>query len=186
MIHSKDTVYDTSWQYANENVPETFKYPFEFIVNIHILSFYTVVGSWAQTCESPQVNCDFVCDCSECSDEQDCGTFKSYCLNDTRPCSKCNFNLFNCYCFLYTSQGYKGKEFQCDFEDAGMCGWMDKSLNTPEYMWERRQRGQTLSDSGPSSDYTTGTATGTLSYTLTCPSFTFNVIFHLNVLKYML
>ncbi|KAM6984835.1 apical endosomal glycoprotein [Aplochiton taeniatus] len=40
-----------------------------------------------------------------------------------------------------------------------MCGWTDKSLD-PAYTWERRQRGLTLPDSGPSSDFTTGTATG--------------------------
>lgn len=41
-----------------------------------------------------------------------------------------------------------------------MCGWKDGSLNAAVYSWERRQRGQTLPDSGPSSDYTIGTATG--------------------------
>lgn len=42
-----------------------------------------------------------------------------------------------------------------------MCGWTDRSINAAVYSWERRQRGLTLPDSGPSSDYTTGTATGT-------------------------
>ncbi|KAM9841716.1 apical endosomal glycoprotein [Aulostomus maculatus] len=53
--------------------------------------------------------------------------------------------------------GYSGNNFQCDFE-AGACGWTDQSLNA--YSWERRQRGDALPDSGPSSDFTTGTATG--------------------------
>ncbi|KAM9338394.1 apical endosomal glycoprotein [Symphorus nematophorus] len=53
-----------------------------------------------------------------------------------------------------------GKEFECDFEGARICGWTDQSVNTARYNWERRQRGDTLPDSGPSSDYTTGTATG--------------------------
>lgn len=41
-----------------------------------------------------------------------------------------------------------------------MCGWTDQSLNAPAYSWERRQRGEALPDSGPSSDYNIGTATG--------------------------
>lgn len=56
--------------------------------------------------------------------------------------------------------GYNGKGFQCDFEDEGQCGWTDESFNPAEYSWERRQRGETLASSGPSSDYTTGTASG--------------------------
>lgn len=62
------------------------------------------------------------------------------------------------FCFL--CQGYGGKDFKCDFEDAGLCGWKDASLNAAVYSWERRQRGETLPNSGPSSDYTIGTATG--------------------------
>lgn len=41
-----------------------------------MLPHHTVAGSLAQTCESPAVRCDFVCDCSDCSDERDCGKFK--------------------------------------------------------------------------------------------------------------
>ncbi|XP_073334470.1 apical endosomal glycoprotein [Pagrus major] len=95
------------------------------LVLLVILQF--VAGSLAHPCQSPGVRCDFVCDCSDCSDESDCG--------------------------------HNGKEFECDFEDA-MCGWTDQSINAPVYGWVRFQRGDTLPDSGPSSDYTTGTATG--------------------------
>uniref|UniRef100_UPI0037E80A4D apical endosomal glycoprotein n=1 Tax=Semicossyphus pulcher TaxID=241346 RepID=UPI0037E80A4D len=83
--------------------------------------------SGAQRCETPEGKCDFVCDCSDCSDEQNCG--------------------------------YREKGFECDFEDTAMCGWTDQSINAA-YSWEHRQRGDTMPDSGPSSDYTTGTATG--------------------------
>ncbi|KAM4634124.1 apical endosomal glycoprotein [Polymixia lowei] len=55
--------------------------------------------------------------------------------------------------------GYEGNAFTCDFEDEGLCGWKDESLN-PAYNWGRRQRGDTLPDSGPSSDFTIGTASG--------------------------
>ncbi|XP_058472794.1 apical endosomal glycoprotein [Solea solea] len=90
-----------------------------------------LVLSWAADslcCESPGNKCDFVCDCSDCSDEQNCG--------------------------------YAQRLFVCDFEDAGLCGWKDQSLSAAEYSWQRQQRGDTLPHSGPSSDYTTGTATG--------------------------
>lgn len=56
-------------------------------------------------------------------------------------------------------------DFVCDFEDPDVCGWQDQSLEKA-YSWERRQRGDTLPDSGPSSDFTIGTATGTLSTVL--------------------
>lgn len=68
----------------------------------------------------------------------------------------------DCGLVFFAQQGYSGKDFKCDFEDAGMCGWQDISLNAAAYSWERRQRGETLPDSGPSSDYTIGTATGTV------------------------
>ncbi|XP_039856701.1 apical endosomal glycoprotein isoform X2 [Simochromis diagramma] len=55
--------------------------------------------------------------------------------------------------------GYNGKGFVCDFEDEGMCGWADTSPSA-QYKWERHQRGETVPDSGPSTDYTTGTAIG--------------------------
>lgn len=64
------------------------------------------------------------------------------------------------HCLFLLCKGYRGRDFTCDFEDAGMCGWTDQSLNAPAYSWERRQRGEVLPDSGPSSDYNIGTATG--------------------------
>lgn len=57
--------------------------------------------------------------------------------------------------------GYNGRDFKCDFEHEGQCSWTDVSIYAAEYSWERRQRGETLASSGPSSDYTTGTASGT-------------------------
>lgn len=56
--------------------------------------------------------------------------------------------------------GYRGRDFVCDFEDAGNCGWTYKSVEGDGYMWERRQRGDLLPNSGPSSDYTIGTSAG--------------------------
>ncbi|KAM9735076.1 apical endosomal glycoprotein isoform 1-T1 [Menidia menidia] len=92
-----------------------------------LLTLQSAACSWAPRCETTEGKCDFVCDCSDCSDEQECG--------------------------------YRGRAFECDFEDAGMCGWTDQSLNEV-YTWKRLQRGDGLPDSGPSSDYTTGTAIG--------------------------
>lgn len=75
------------------------------------------------------------------------------------PLAETHSTTVNDY-FVSASQGYRGKDFQCDFEDAGMCGWTDQSVNAAAYSWEKRQRGDSLPDSGPSSDYTLGTATG--------------------------
>ncbi|KAG7216661.1 hypothetical protein INR49_023375, partial [Caranx melampygus] len=85
----------------------------------------TAAQCGAHVCEAPDKKCDFVCDCIDCSDEENCG--------------------------------YRGKGFECDFEDAGLCGWKDQSFS-PGYKWERQQGGGF--NSGPSSDYTIGTATG--------------------------
>ncbi|XP_061590452.1 apical endosomal glycoprotein [Cololabis saira] len=100
-------------------------FPLRSTALLVLLALQFAAGSWA-SCQTEK-KCDFVCDCSNCIDEQDCG--------------------------------YRGETFECDFEDAEMCGWTDKSLGGI-YSWERHQGGDTLSDSGPSSDYTTGTATG--------------------------
>ncbi|XP_030625025.1 apical endosomal glycoprotein isoform X2 [Chanos chanos] len=91
-----------------------------------LIYFQQVTGLERTECHTDKT-CDFVCDCTRCSDEQGCG--------------------------------YKGPDFICDFEDSDMCGWTDTSV-TKTYAWERRQRGASLPDSGPSSDYTTGTSTG--------------------------
>lgn len=91
-----------------------------------LLSLHFAAGSLTR-CMTPEGKCDFVCDCSDCIDEQDCG--------------------------------YRGKGFECDFEDAGICGWTSQPTSE-SYTWEHRQRGDTLPDSGPSSDFTTGTASG--------------------------
>ncbi|XP_053504858.1 apical endosomal glycoprotein [Ictalurus furcatus] len=96
---------------------------------IQLLTLLLTV-QWVFTLEHSKCTgsrCDFVCDCTDCSDEQDCG--------------------------------YRGRDFVCDFEDAGMCGWTGKSAEGG-YTWERRQSGHPLPNSGPSSDYTIGTSTG--------------------------
>lgn len=85
-----------------------------------------IFGLVRQPCPGSQ-KCDFVCDCSDCSDEQNCG--------------------------------YSGQGFKCDFEGPDMCGWTEISTQE-QYKWERRQRGATIPDSGPSCDYTTGTDKG--------------------------
>lgn len=63
--------------------------------------------------------------------------------------------------YLWNVTGYRGRDFVCDFEDAGACGWTDKSPVGNEYVWERRQSGNPLPNSGPTSDYTVGTSAGT-------------------------
>ncbi|XP_023687227.1 apical endosomal glycoprotein isoform X1 [Paramormyrops kingsleyae] len=84
-----------------------------------------LVGSSCQT--TPELQCNFYCNCLDCSDEQNCG--------------------------------YGGRGFICDFEEAAACGWRDAS-EPGVYSWERRQRGDRLPESGPSSDFTVGTSAG--------------------------
>lgn len=71
---------------------------------------------------------------------------------------KCDFVCDCPNCEDELDCGYMGKKFVCDFEED-LCGWTDESLNSP-YEWKRRQRGDAFTDTGPSSDYTTGTTTG--------------------------
>ncbi|XP_076836501.1 apical endosomal glycoprotein [Brachyhypopomus gauderio] len=97
---------------------------------VDLLLTLLLTVQWAVTLETSVCagpTCDFVCDCTDCSDEHDCG--------------------------------YRGSDFLCDFEEAGLCGWANGSPD-PSYTWERRQRGDPLPESGPSSDYTVGTSTG--------------------------
>lgn len=79
---------------------------------------------------------------------------------EVKPEQKCDFVCDCRDCTDELTCGYSGpQEFACDFEQPDMCGWTvgsDKEV----YKWERRQRGAVLPDSGPSSDYTTGTGSG--------------------------
>ncbi|KAG7476848.1 hypothetical protein MATL_G00087170 [Megalops atlanticus] len=79
--------------------------------------------------------------------------------NDCPTELKCNFVCDCLHCSDEQNCGYNGRNFGCDFEDVAICGWKDKS-DTAVYSWERRTRGDTLPDSGPSSDFTTGTSKG--------------------------
>lgn len=118
---------------------------------------------------SPEDRCDFVCDCQDCSDEQDCGkTLNVYIFIPSSIwlmylCVL--FLTFFLFSFIGWMLGYQGRDFMCDFEHEGKCGWTVQS-DEGGYMWQRQQSGNTLPDSGPSSDYTTGTSTGTWLFVL--------------------
>nr|XP_015798985.2 apical endosomal glycoprotein [Nothobranchius furzeri] len=75
------------------------------------------------------------------------------------PEGRCDFVCDCGDCSDEHNCGYAGRTFQCDFEDAGLCGWTAEPLSQT-YTWETRQGEDTLPDSGPPSDYTTGTAMG--------------------------
>lgn len=130
---------------------------------LHDYSYSAAVALDREDCSgSPEDRCDFVCDCKDCSDEQDCGKILSFCI--FRPGIQSIYLYvirFLIFMFLFIGwiPGYRGREFVCDFEHEGKCGWTEKS-EEGVYMWQRQQRGNTLPDSGPSSDYTTGTSTG--------------------------
>ncbi|XP_068771412.1 apical endosomal glycoprotein isoform X2 [Struthio camelus] len=93
-----------------------------------LLGASTVVNS----CGSPAEQlCDFVCNCSDCSDENQCG-------------------------YLGVSV-VLGTPFTCDFEE-GDCGWRD--VSTSAYRWALARASLDAWGTGPHSDHTVGTNLG--------------------------
>ncbi|KAH1179377.1 hypothetical protein KIL84_021960 [Mauremys mutica] len=83
-------------------------------------------------CSSPAPKvCDFVCDCRDCSDENQCGYHKE--------------------------SGMLGTPFTCDFEE-GNCGWKD--VSTSAYRWVTDRASVAMWGTGPSADHTRGTDLG--------------------------
>ncbi|XP_067164971.1 apical endosomal glycoprotein [Apteryx mantelli] len=84
------------------------------------------------SCGSPAEQlCNFVCDCGDCSDENQCG-------------------------FLGVSL-VLGTPFTCDFEE-GNCGWQD--VSTSAYRWVLARASLAAWGTGPHSDHTVGTDLG--------------------------
>ncbi|XP_074871606.1 apical endosomal glycoprotein isoform X2 [Carettochelys insculpta] len=81
-------------------------------------------------CAAPKV-CDFVCDCRDCSDENQCGYHKESAI--------------------------LGAPFACDFEE-GTCGWKD--VSTSAYQWVIDRASSSPWGTGPSTDHTRGTNLG--------------------------
>ncbi|NXO98654.1 AEGP protein, partial [Certhia brachydactyla] len=85
--------------------------------------------------------CNFVCDCSDCSDENQCGYLRSSTV--------------------------LGTPFTCDFEDSD-CGWQD--VGTSTYGWVRGRANLALLGTGPHSDHTVGTDLGWFMVTMSPPA----------------
>ncbi|NWW89094.1 AEGP protein, partial [Rhynochetos jubatus] len=85
--------------------------------------------------------CNFVCDCSDCSDENQCG-------------------------YLWGSAAL-GTPFTCDFEESN-CGWQD--VSTSVYRWVRGRASLAAWGTGPQSDHTVGTDLGWFMVTVSPPS----------------
>ncbi|NXO22418.1 AEGP protein, partial [Cisticola juncidis] len=85
--------------------------------------------------------CNFVCDCSDCSDENQCG-------------------------YLWRS-AVLGAPFTCDFEDSD-CGWQD--VGTSTYGWVRGRASLAIWGVGPHSDHTMGTDVGWFLVTTSPPA----------------
>ncbi|NWT80518.1 AEGP protein, partial [Lanius ludovicianus] len=85
--------------------------------------------------------CNFVCDCSDCSDENQCG-------------------------YLWSS-AVLGTPFTCDFEDSD-CGWQD--VGTSTYGWVRGTASLATWGMGPHSDHTVGTDLGWFLVTTSPPA----------------
>ncbi|NXU29276.1 AEGP protein, partial [Thalassarche chlororhynchos] len=85
--------------------------------------------------------CDFVCHCSDCSDENQCGYLRG--------------------------SAALGTPFTCDFEE-GDCGWQD--VSTSAYRWVRGQASLAAWGMGPHSDHTVGTDLGWFMVTVSPPA----------------
>ncbi|KFO76027.1 Apical endosomal glycoprotein, partial [Cuculus canorus] len=85
--------------------------------------------------------CNFICNCSDCSDENQCGYMRGSAVLGTR--------------------------FTCDFED-GDCGWHDVSTST--YRWVRGRASLAMWGTGPHSDHTIGTDLGWFMVTVSPPT----------------
>ncbi|XP_062447283.1 apical endosomal glycoprotein [Rhea pennata] len=84
------------------------------------------------SCDSPAEQlCDFVCDCGDCSDENQCG-------------------------YAGVSPAL-GTPFTCDFEE-GDCGWRD--VSTSAYGWALARASLAAWGQGPPSDHSVGTDLG--------------------------
>ncbi|NWS66157.1 AEGP protein, partial [Crotophaga sulcirostris] len=85
--------------------------------------------------------CDFVCNCSDCSDENQCGYMRG--------------------------SAVLGTPFTCDFEE-GDCGWQD--VSTSAYRWVRGRASLAAWGTGPHSDHTMGTDLGWFMVTVSPPA----------------
>ncbi|NXN89128.1 AEGP protein, partial [Bombycilla garrulus] len=85
--------------------------------------------------------CNFVCDCSDCSDENQCGYLRG--------------------------SAVLGTPFTCDFEDSD-CGWQDTGTST--YGWVRGRANLATWGVGPHSDHTVGTDLGWFLVTTSPPA----------------
>ncbi|NXE69007.1 AEGP protein, partial [Calcarius ornatus] len=85
--------------------------------------------------------CNFVCDCSDCSDENQCGYLRG--------------------------SAVLGTPFTCDFEDSD-CGWKD--VGTSTYGWVRGRASLAMWGMGPHSDHTLGTDLGWFLVTRSPPA----------------
>ncbi|XP_050836867.1 apical endosomal glycoprotein isoform X2 [Serinus canaria] len=85
--------------------------------------------------------CNFVCDCSDCTDENQCGYLRG--------------------------SAVLGTPFTCDFEDSD-CGWQD--VGTSTYGWVRGRASLAMWGMGPHSDHTLGTDLGWFLVTTSSPA----------------
>uniref|UniRef100_A0A8V5GBJ4 Uncharacterized protein n=1 Tax=Melopsittacus undulatus TaxID=13146 RepID=A0A8V5GBJ4_MELUD len=99
-------------------------------------------GWHARSCGSAAEElCNFICDCGNCSDENQCGYLQG--------------------------SAVLGTSFTCDFED-GACGWQD--VSTSVYRWVRNHASLAAWGTGPHSDHTLGTDLGWFMLTVSPPA----------------
>ncbi|KAM6117416.1 apical endosomal glycoprotein [Phoenicopterus ruber ruber] len=115
------------------------------VLALLLLLAWTILPSGStviNSCSSPAERlCDFVCDCSDCSDENQCGYLQG--------------------------SAVLGTPFTCDFEE-GDCGWQD--VSTSAYRWVRGRASLAAWGMGPHSDHTVGTDLGWFMVTVSPPA----------------
>ncbi|XP_073496725.1 apical endosomal glycoprotein isoform X2 [Phyllobates terribilis] len=103
-------------------------------ISLLLLALFSlaVPSSSSSSCDGrTQSRCNFICDCWDCADEQDCG--------------------------YHRDSPVWGRPFSCDFEHDD-CGWKD--ISTSDYGWVRDQRISPIWRSRPHSDHTLGNRWG--------------------------
>ncbi|KAM6243739.1 apical endosomal glycoprotein [Porphyrio hochstetteri] len=99
------------------------------------------VGGSRSSSNAAEWLCNFFCDLSDCSDENQCGYLQS--------------------------SAVLGTPFTCDFE-SGNCGWQD--VSTSAYRWVRGRASLASWGTGPHSDHTVGTDLGWFMVTVSPPA----------------
>lgn len=105
------------------------------ILCLHHDSFSAVVALEREDCSvSTENKCDFVCDCEDCSDEQDCGKILNFCVFIPSGMYLCLSFHYIIYVFVYRLNNRLSRTGVCVWFWARGEVWMDRQVN---WSWVR-------------------------------------------------